>query len=47
MTKKQAPKKAAKKAKVTKDRPPEGNATARAFDAAMDRIAKAPWPPKK
>lgn len=47
MTKKQAPKKAAKKGKVKRTIPPEGNAMASSFDDVMTRIARAPWPPKK
>lgn len=45
--KKKAPKKAAKKGKVKKGPPPDLGGMGGRFDAAMDRIAKAPWPPPK
>lgn len=50
MTKKRkskAPKKARKKGKVKRGPPPEPKGMAISFDAAMTRIARAPWPPKK
>lgn len=48
MTKKsKAPRKAAKKGKVKRTQPPEPSGMAEAFDAAMTRIARTPWPPKR
>ncbi len=42
-----APKKAKRKGNKPKAPPPDLGGMGIAFDAAMDRIANAPWPPKR